>query len=298
MFNQNNAETDFHKLYLWNIGMGCLHFFQGVFMLLLSKERLTQIYLYLPKPDIATRSFNIAPENWYQANLAYIISSFLFLSALAHFVTVSPIVYNWYIKNLKREINLIRWFEYTLSSTVMIYVIANLCGINDGLMLLALCSLNACMNLFGASMEVHNSLLKSNAKRFETQVKGAQDIVKLDNSRLKQAVYKPDWSNFIYGTFAGIIPWVIMSVYFFVSLNRLGTLDTLPQNVKDTLNTVKFIFPILFVFFNCFAFNMILQYKKIGWWKNYIFGEKAYIILSLVAKSFLAWFIWGGTLRP
>jgi hypothetical protein len=43
---------------------------------------------------------------------------------------------------------------------------------------------------------------------------------------------------------------------------------------------------------------MFLQYKQVGKWKEYIWGEKMYILLSLIAKSFLAWFIWGGTLRP
>jgi len=43
---------------------------------------------------------------------------------------------------------------------------------------------------------------------------------------------------------------------------------------------------------------MFLQYKKIGPWKNYVYGEYAYIILSLVAKSLLAWQVFAGTLRP
>ena len=45
----------------------------------------------------------------------------------------------------------------------------------------------------------------------------------------------------------------------------------------------------LFVFFNCFAVNMVLQYKKVGPWRDYLFGEKVYIILSLTAKALLAW---------
>jgi hypothetical protein len=43
---------------------------------------------------------------------------------------------------------------------------------------------------------------------------------------------------------------------------------------------------------------MFLQYKKIGPWKNYLFGENVYIILSLVSKSLLAWQVFAGTLRP
>jgi hypothetical protein len=43
---------------------------------------------------------------------------------------------------------------------------------------------------------------------------------------------------------------------------------------------------------------MFLQYKKIGPWKNYLYGERAYVLLSLIAKSALAWQVFAGTLRP
>ncbi|MBI0582557.1 MAG: heliorhodopsin HeR, partial [Methanomassiliicoccales archaeon] len=49
-------------------------------------------------------------------------------------------------------------------------------------------------------------------------------------------------------------------------------------------------------FFNVFAINMILQYKKVGKWKDYLYGERVYIILSLVAKTALAWQVFSGTM--
>lgn len=55
-------------------------------------------------------------------------------------------------------------------------------------------------------------------------------------------------------------------------------------------------FVVLFIFYNTFAINMYLQYKKIGPWKDYIFGERGYIELSLVSKSALAWVIFFGTI--
>jgi hypothetical protein len=58
------------------------------------------------------------------------------------------------------------------------------------------------------------------------------------------------------------------------------------------------VIPTLFVFFNIFAINMVLQYKKVGRWVDYLFGEKVYIVLSLLAKTLLAWLIWTGTLAP
>jgi hypothetical protein len=59
---------------------------------------------------------------------------------------------------------------------------------------------------------------------------------------------------------------------------------------------VYWIFVSLFVFFNSFAINMVLQYRQIGKWRDYLYGERAYIILSLVAKSLLAWQVFAGTL--
>ena len=57
------------------------------------------------------------------------------------------------------------------------------------------------------------------------------------------------------------------------------------------------IFVSLAAFFNIFPINMILQYKKVGKWKDYPYGERVYVILSLVAKSLLAWQVFAGTLR-
>lgn len=52
----------------------------------------------------------------------------------------------------------------------------------------------------------------------------------------------------------------------------------------------------LFVFFMSFALNQWLQYRRIGKWADYGYGEKVYLVLSLVAKSALAWQIFGGSL--
>jgi hypothetical protein len=61
---------------------------------------------------------------------------------------------------------------------------------------------------------------------------------------------------------------------------------------------VLYIYISIAFFFNIFAINMILQYKKIGPWQDYLYGERFYVILSLVAKTFLAWQVFAGTLRP
>jgi hypothetical protein len=52
----------------------------------------------------------------------------------------------------------------------------------------------------------------------------------------------------------------------------------------------------LFVLFNIFAVNQLLQYKQVGRWRDYLFGEYVYVALSLVAKSALAWQVFAGSL--
>jgi hypothetical protein len=58
-----------------------------------------------------------------------------------------------------------------------------------------------------------------------------------------------------------------------------------------------FVYSILFIYFavfNVFALNMVLQYKGVGRWRDYLYGERVYIILSFVAKTVLAWLVFIG----
>ncbi len=89
---------------------------------------------------------------------------------------------------------------------------------------------------------------------------------------------KPNWLPFWFGSFAGIIPWISIVIYTWAP----GVDSSPPGFVYGIIAS-------LFVFFNCFAVNMVLQYKKVGPWRDYLFGERVYIILSLTAKALLAW---------
>lgn len=48
---------------------------------------------------------------------------------------------------------------------------------------------------------------------------------------------------------------------------------------------------------NSFAVNIVLQYRKVGPWREYRFGEAMYLLLSLTARSAVAWQIFAGTLQ-
>ncbi|MCD6639764.1 MAG: heliorhodopsin HeR [Nocardioides sp.] len=184
------------------------------------------------------------------------VAAFLALSALAHLV-VTTAWWRGYVDDLSRGINRARWVEYSLSSSLMMVVIGQLVGIADVTALLAIVGVNASMILFGWLQE-----------RYEQPGGGG-------------------WLPFWFGCIAGAVPWIAVVVYTIA-----------PQSPSDA-SPPGFVYAIivsLFVFFNIFALNQWLQYRARGRWADYLFGETVYIVLSLVAKSLLAWQVFGGTL--
>lgn len=85
-------------------------------------------------------------------------STFSFTSALFHTIILAN--FDFYTYGLRRGYNLIRWWEYAISSSIMIALIAMLFGIYDMITLFAIMSVNASMNLFGLLFEVMNSYLR------------------------------------------------------------------------------------------------------------------------------------------
>jgi hypothetical protein len=254
-----DSEARYTSLRRFNLIMGFLHLIQGILMIALSNATTYPIYTNYLNFDVATRSLAPNPQLLYELRFGPAVAMFLLISAVAHFY-LATVGYPRYVANLKKGMNPIRFYEYALSSSLMIVLIGMLVGLWDLGAILLIFGLNAMMNLFGVMMELHNQTTK-----------------------------KTDWTSFIYGCIAGIIPWIVITLYFVGAVNS-G--DAKPPAF------VYIIIPTLFVFFNIFAINMYLQYKKVGRWANYLFGERIYIVLSLLAKTVLAWLIFAGTLAP
>jgi hypothetical protein len=92
-----------------------------------------------------------------------------------------------------------------------------------------------------------------------------------------------DWSPFVFGCIAGAVPWLAIGIYL------VGAGSDVPGFVYG-------IFVSIFILFNCFAINQALQYRAVGRWQDYLFGERTYIWLSFIAKSLLAWQIFANVL--
>ena len=87
---------------------------------------------------------------------------------------------------------------------------------------------------------------------------------------------------FWFGALVGITPWLAMTVNLF--------------NVSDAPGALFAILIVQGLFFFCFGLNQWLQYRGVGRWADYAFGEKTYLVLSLGAKSLLAWQIFAVSL--
>ena len=73
-----------------------------------------------------------------------------------------------------------------------------------------------------------------------------------------------------------------------IVVNVIGS-ETIPGFVYGIVITEA-------ILFFSFGLNQWLQYRGVGRWNDYLYGEKVYLVLSLVAKSVLAWFIYFGSL--
>jgi hypothetical protein len=248
-----NADT---RLRRDNIVAGVVHLAQAVAVVTLATSfalPVTAAYLQGPPGTPAAD-----PVTLFEIPTGAAVAAFLALSAVAHGL-VSTVWWRRYVADLGRHRNPARWVEYSLSSSLMIVLIAQLVGISDVAALLALFGVNASMILFGWLQE-----------RYEEPGSGG-------------------WLPFTFGCLAGIVPWLAIAVY------------VLSPGSSSSATPPAFVYGILislFAFFNVFALNQGLQYRARGRWASYLFGERIYILLSLTAKSALAWQVFAGTLAP
>jgi hypothetical protein len=260
------------KLIKFNKTMGLVHLIQGVLMMLFA-------FLVYPTLNDAQETFTIPvignylefvpgsglvltnTDTLFELPFLPMTASFLLLSAIFHFLIAFPFKKK-YRAGLRVGINQFRWYEYALSSSLMIVLISALFGVRDVAVFALIALSNAAMNLFGLDMELLNQ--------------GESKVGK-----------KVNWLPFIFGTIIGLAPWLAIAFYIGVNPN----LDAVPVFVWFILGTY-------FVAFNTFPVNMVLQYLGVGKFKDYLHGERGYIVLSLVAKTLLTWLVLFGAFQP
>ncbi len=241
-----------------NIYAGALHLVSFLTILWLSNDVSLPVRATYLSEAPGTGNF-ADPVELFSLSISWMVAAFMALSAFFHLLVASPVGFTKYAAGLTKNINVYRWVEYSLSSSIMIVLILQLNGVADFVALLAVFGVNVTMILFGWLQE-----------KFTTPGDGQ---------------LLPFW----FGCIAGIVPWIAMVINLF---SPKGAPDTVVPGF------VYGIVVSLFIFFNCFAIVQWLQYRAKGRFADYLVGERTYIVLSFVAKSALAWQVFTGALIP
>lgn len=252
------SESQLVKLRTFNAVMGVFHLVSGVLMVLLGNDFALEVSALNLNGPPGTPIADGVLRSVFDVPLAWATASFLFLSAVFHFV-IATVGFAKYGEELRRGRNRFRWVEYAVSSTLMIVLVALVTGVTDLAALIAIAFVNVSMILFGWIMEMVN----------------APD-------------HQTWWTPFGFGCVAGVGPWLAVVIYLVANVTSDGA-----QGPPGFVYGIIFS---LFFFFNTFAINQWLQYRRAGRWADYLFGESVYVILSLIAKSVLAWQVFANTL--
>jgi len=189
------------------------------------------------------------------------------MSAAAHFMVLK--YWDRYTSDLKKGMNRFRWYEYSISGSLIMTLLFVLWGNFDFVQVSGCFFSQALTMLFGDCMETLNAGKKPS---------------------------KVDWTPFYYGAVVGVIPWLVM----------IGELLRSPN--KEDIPVFVWLFVLeYFVAFWIFPYTMLRQYAQWGKYNNdnyplldnggYLQGERTYIFLSLVTKSIILWQVSSGVLR-
>lgn len=169
------------RLRRMNIGAGLLHLASAIAIFALSNNFSLTVFARYMAGQPGSGKFQTVTYGSVSTGL--LVGLFFLLSSLAHF-TVALLRENSYLKNLSLGRNPYRWLEYSISSSIMIFAIAQITGVGDIAALLGLVGVNASMIGFGWMQE-----------RYENPGGSLQ----------------PFWL----GCLAGAVPWVAIGLYLF-----------------------------------------------------------------------------------
>lgn len=265
LFNSQRHSISYTSLRRLNLIAAVLYGVQAILILILSNASIgakTMNTSFLSSDKIASiipgQAAQVqATRHLFNINLAYVVVTFLLIGFVSNLLLATR-YRKTYEADLKRKTIRARWIEYALIAGTMMTSIALVAGVFEMSMLLL---------IFGA-----------------TVLMGLLALVTESNT---QATKKVNWLSYWLGLGAGVLPWIIIFIYLWgahVYANGVATY-------------VYWVIISLLLLFASLIINRGFQYKKLGHWENYLFGEQMYLVLIFVAQTALAWQIFFGTLR-
>jgi hypothetical protein len=254
------------RLHTWNIWLAAVYALQGIFVILVSATRLLPIEATYKTTDplmsglVGHEVIVNATKHLFDVNLVYMVAAIFFVAAAMHLI-VATVYRNQYEAELKKGVNRARWIEYTLSVALLFVVMAIMIGFSNIVILLLLFAVAVIMNGTRMAVDLYHAQHKNRSNRLLAGLSIFADVA------LWLVIVLMLWAAGAYSS-AGISSFILVLISS------------------------------AFVLFAGFAVTMYLQYRKIGKWADYLYGERVYMILAFVAKTALVWQIVAGALQP
>jgi hypothetical protein len=185
-------------------------------------------------------------------DVRWMIAAYFIVTAIGHLLKAT-VLHKMYQRNMLRRFNPIRWVEYSISSTIMLVLLALVAGVTSISAITAVIIFGILISLCGLAME-------SSASR--------------ENG---------SWWPFWIGIFASTAPWILI-------IARQASVASFGEPTLSTATILTY--AMMFVLFMLFPGIMYFTYKRQGIWKSYLNTELAYMMLSLFAKTALAWLLY------
>jgi len=275
-----------------NIGFGVVHAGAavgiGIIIGVLKRSNIsTDLYRLISKTDASkTDASNTDASNTDASNtdtnkkitfesskvvsvrLEWLVFSYFGITAIAHFVYAAN-VKGSYVRSIENGSNVLRWIEYSISSSLMIFTVAALSGIRDVDTLATIVVSNVMIMIQGAAIE---RLLASDSKTVELVIP-----------------FTTAWGLFS-------VTWIVIIISFF---RRINESKSAGNKVPSWIYGV--IIP-TFLFFASFGIINLVQIISKRSKKNkkpyrYETYELTYILFSLFSKLFLGLFVAVGLIQ-
>jgi len=266
-------ETDTRGLKWWHLAATI---FMGVQSIVINASPIdTNFPSTVGFPDFSNNQGALGTvdvRRWASTDVQGLITSFLVLAAVDHLICtvigfVSPDTFGWWF--CIKGANPLRWFEYSVSASIMSILIASLSGVYDVHLHFMIGITTGICQLLGLVIEtMPRNLLQPKAAAGDD---GVRDPDLVANLRTVGVMI------FSVATLTLVSGWCVSLCYFsqadppeFVYAAYIGTI----------------------IAYSTFAINMFLE-RFLGLY-DFVKAEKIYIILSFTAKTFLAWDVYGG----
>ena len=199
----------------------------------------------------------------------------LITALFSHGLTLIPPVFKVYYRLAVRGLNLFNWLEYSVTASIMMYVLLLLNGVSDFVLLIAVCTLIGYCQLLGGlvpELMVYYGVGKTPGVPRWAYI----------------------WVPYIITFTMILVPWIVFFVYYGVAIqNRPPGAEGPPWWLNVAFASTFFTFNLFGLWF--FVQRYVERSEKPAFlYKRPYAFILGYVVLSMMAKLPLTWFIAGG----